>query len=393
MSTINQLFYLKVVHKTMGVEIPKFNISWINIKESVFGIFPSFSMELNDPGNFSEALPIVDGDIITISWAANKTTDANIITLDFKVSEYFVRPIHESKTSKIYITGFLNASDFFFPSKNRGFVGSSGIVLSKLVTEMGISLGTLDATSDAMTWIQDGSNYEFINHILNRSYSPDSAMFAYMDVYGKFNYRDLNKALKQKEKFNAHYNLELAQTLGMSESESNSNIYFKAFDLVSINGEVKRNSGYGVDLVTYDGKTFNITSIKNTQKQTDLFDRQSSVKSSYKYNGGSLNNANVYPDYKAAIVGNSVRKMDFISNGVGLNINGLSQVKCLDKVVLSFPSFIQGGKHINDVHSGPYLVTNIVHTLSSGETYNKQVFLSRCGFNKSLSRTSYNGIQ
>lgn len=377
-------FKFRVTHKTTNTEIPSGNIRFCKISEHILCGFPTLEMELNDPGNFSEDMPLQDNDVLEIYMAS--TPDEDGVVMEFVVSDHRISPIHESQSTKIFITGTYNAKGLLYPPKNRGVRGTSSSVLTTLSGEMGLGIDIDGSTEDAMMWYQRGNAFAFMKHLINRSHKSLDTMVGYISMYDKLHFRSLVNAISKKPKFIAEYNIERAQ-LSIPDKLFDDHIYFQTYDFVSVNGKHKTDGGYGFKMFKYDGKGGEeIKFVDKSLKMADLENISPDVKfSSYENAGWSKSNPNVFGDYDIAPLLKKKLLGSLMANSVVLNANGLSDVRLMDGVTLHFPSFYKNDT-VNSVYSGNYIVTKMIHVISNGNTYTKNILLSRIGINKSDTR-------
>ena len=73
-----------------------------------------------------------------------------------------------------------------------------------------------------------------------------------------------------------------------------------------------------------------------------------------------------------------------------LNVNSQTIINIFDKVELIVPSLpIYDAGSVNELIGGTYLVAGIIHHISKGGIYKKEISLHRNGFNESNHQTSY----
>ena len=393
MSTVNQTYKIKLSLKTAKYEIPKENMVSVVFKESVNDIIPRVIVTLNDKGHMSENVPILDGDVLEMTFAPN--TEADTLTLAFVVSEFRITPKQEGTTSTITITGLLDMNKSMIPFRARTLKGTSKDVFKTLASEAGIKFDSSmgGSPSDNMFWYQYGNALGFVNHILKRSYVPDDISFFYVGQDNVARYASLKKAWSAKKKFIAQYSIEDTQKLVLTQDE-NDIMYFMAFDVVSANGTIKRDVGYGERYISYNGegeaeKNNYVDSTRNANIKNVSKD-YSGKYSKFRRFGWVGSNPNVYKDYHKAIVQNEIIQANLYENTLSLRINAATEVMLLDKVVVKFPSFTDSGHNMNDVWSGEYLVVGVAHSMSYGGAYEKRVLLARRGMNISADRKVYN---
>ena len=176
-------------------------------------------------------------------------------------------------------------------------------------------------------------------------------------------------------------------------TEDKETMFYQSFDIVSINGAIKRKTGYGIKYIAYDGSgsaktTRYVDNTKNAMMKNvnKLYTSKNSNVHQCTWSGS---NPNVFSDYNTAMAQNHVIVSNLYENTISMKINSLTDVKLLDKIHAKIPSFSDSGNSINEVLSGEYLVVGIVHSLSYGGPYEKRILLSRRGLNISKDRNGY----
>ena len=412
-----QMFEFGLTSKNIELNIPRENLLRCTIKESIFQVVPRFELVLKDNSNFTENIPIIDGDVLNIYMATNSDSKV-FIKQDFLIGDYFIVPMNETETKTMLLSGFLDCKNLFFPHKNRSMNGNSKKVLSDIATEMGRELsdnktlyGVSDSSffddvpknvkdviddvrnvgeitpTDSMMWIQNSSNYDFINHIMNHAYLPKDTPFFYATVDGRFYYNSYYRAMNADPLYTAVFDIGASQTVYFDAKEANM-MYYNYYDINVPNGDIKRNTGYGVDYYEYDntGKTIK-TNIFNDKTKNDYLNvnkKQTGVSRKMLLVDGG----NTHSNFNRAYVQNNVIRNDMMGNCIALNIGSTCPVRLLDKILLKIPSNPDKSK-INDIYSGEYIVTDIVHTVSFGGRYEKQIVVTNNGVNKSEFRKDY----
>ena len=393
-STVNQIFLVDLKLNNTDVTIPKENILSVELRESVLHLVPIAVISLNDKGNFTENFPIVDGDVLTLTIAPTKNSES--ITIELIVSEFVVSPRLEAKSSVLYLTAYLNIPTLFTPDTIEAKRGSSFDVLSQIVSTAGkILVNDSSVTpSDDMVWYRHGSLFEYMSYILANSYVSDDTPFMFADSSSKFRYNTYKSAANKATKFMAKYDIAKTQQLFLDDVEDKYLMYFKSFDVVSINGTIKNECGYGVDCFSYNGAAVNTERLDDSFKKTALANVYTGIASpsSLKILPWGKSNPDTYENFYKARILNQILKMNMFENTLTLMINPLTKVSLMDNIDVQFPSFFESNKSLNDVWSGEYLITTIVHTINFGGTYDKTVLVARRGLNKSTDR-SYDNVK
>jgi hypothetical protein len=393
MSVPAKHFYLEIKIKNKNsnlsdqahVSFPSDNIEYLTIKENVLSILPRLEMVVYDSGDLIESIPIVDKDIISITLSSTKEEEG--ITLDFIISSFISHASPEdNQYNKIKIIGYLYVENMFVPHRTRSFSGNSEDVLKRISKESKVDFNNIHnvKSSDKMIWYQDSNNFNFINHILKRSYVDKDTIFFYGNVDNNFIYTSLNKEIDKENTFIARYDRGRTENFVMADDE-NDILYYDSYDLLNLTEIYNNISNYGMRYCYYDlngnMKNETITSIK---KITDLLNKSKDYdgKDCIQSNMGMMSNPNVFKDYFKAINQNIFYKNNLFSVSMTMNINSSTKVKLFDKINVALPSTFFRGGEINDVYSGVYLVTAITYNVTSGNQLQKQIMLSRYGINK-----------
>jgi hypothetical protein len=390
MPTINQQYSIRVYIPNIKYVIPRENLLTVTFKEAISDLIPRVVITLNDKGHMTEHVPLIDGDTIEITFAA--TSESEPITMSFIVSEFIIAPKQEGTTSTITITGLLNCNGLY-EFKSRMLEGSSKDVLGTVAKEFGLTFKSDADAYDTMKWFQYGNNLSFVNHVMNRSYIPDDSALFFVGCNGTARFSSLSNAWKADKKFTALYDIASTQRAQLVSSEKDI-MYFMSFDIISTNGKIKRDVGYGEYYISYDGngeaKKESYNNKNRDANITNVSNDYDGKFSKYKRFGWVGSNPTVFKEYHKAVVQNETILVNLFENTLSMKINPSTQVNLLDKVSVKIPSFSDSGHNMNDVWSGDYLVVGIAHSMSFGGPYEKRVLLARRGMNKSKERKVYN---
>lgn len=394
-ATANQIFFVDLRLNKTDLAVPKENILYVELREGILQLVPIVTIKMNDKGNFTENYPICDGDVITLTIAPTKEADS--ISMEFIVSEFVTSPRTEGKSSVFTLTAYYNIPTLFTPDLVSAKKGSSFDVLSAVVKECGskVSNDSTASPCDNMVWYRHGCVFEYMSYILSNSYVSDDTAFFYMDHTNKFRYNTYKSAAEKNAKFMAKFDIDKTQKLVLQDPEDKDMMYFKSFDVVSINGTVKNEVGYGVRCMSFNGEDDILDeTITDSFKVTDLENVYTGLASpsSLRVLPWAQSNPDVYENFYKAKVHNQILKMNMYENTLTLMINPLTNVSLMDCINLQFPSFFESAQSLNDVWSGKYLITTIVHTITFGGTYEKTILVARRGLNKSSDR-EYNDVK
>ena len=265
--TADSIFLVGLKLKNTEFFIPRQNILTVELRESVIQLVPTLKVTMNDKGNFTENFPITDSDVIELTIAPTK--EANPITMDFIVSEFTIVPKMQGKSSVYVLSAYLSIPMLFTPDILDAKRGNSLQVLTEVAREVGMSVVNDSSIepADNMVWYRQGCVFEYMAHILANSFVPDDTAFFYADHSSKFHFNTYKSAANAKPKFVAKYDIDGTQKFVLEDDEKNI-MYYKNFDIVSINGTVKNECGYGVMCFAYDGKGSTHETIDDTFKKT-----------------------------------------------------------------------------------------------------------------------------
>lgn len=376
--TFNQNFYCTLEidnHKL----IPK-NIINCSIREWIFDILPRLEISLFDDGYLTEVFPIKDDSVLKISFGVNPD-DENITLIEFDIVDKVVDNIENNKSQIISLTGILRTKECFFPIKTRSFKKQTSIqVLEKIGKEIGLNVDkNLNLSSqDLMTWLQVGcSNFEFIKHVLERSYISNDIILAYADIYSNFNLNSFRNALNGTSHL-AKYSVANFNNYVFNDDIEKNTIWYKSFNVVNYTNTFNRIFGYGMKGTYYDFDKLNNIEVKNNSYPL--------TQESYNSNSGKfvsndqfpIYTNNVYKDYFKSEIQNKYLK-GFFNYSVLLDINAIKKVKLFDVVNLVVESLMNNEK--DEVLSGEYIVGGVIHSFGASSLYRKQISLHRNGYN------------
>jgi len=399
MSLPAQHFYLELKIKNKSnvnsnvedIVITKNNIEELTIREDVLSILPRIEIVINDVGGLVDSFPILDEDVMSVV-VSQFEDDVPVIDMEFIISDLsFDGDSGSNHFNKVKLVGYANSLDLFVPYKNRSFNGTGADVLKKIAKETGIKFTNPHnvASSDKMIWYQNSNNYNFIKHILKRSYISNDGVFFYSNTKDNFVYTSFNSEFDKEENFYTEFDKTRVDNFILAEDEKGV-MFFDAYDVVNLNGLFNKMSNYAATFGFYDlkgkyqggivDKIKNIADLHNKKKR---YDGQPSIFC----NVGMFGNKNVFEEFPRGIVQNLFYKYNLFSNSVILNINSMTDVKLFDKVNLAIPAILNGD--FNEVYSGYYLVTAITHNITSDGIYQKKVLVCRNGINESEELKEY----
>lgn len=392
-------YYLKLLIK--GEEYNPLNVFSLVVREWVFEQLPRLELIFLDDGTLSEVFPLEDNDQIDVTIATNKDDDEDQqLNMSFNVVDWKINP-HNDNSFYVKISAVMKNNDIF-SARNRSFNNSNSLnVLIDIALEEGIDvLNPWNVTpGDNMTWYQYSiNNYDFIKHVLERSFVVDDVPFFYANSQNEFVFTSLRSETEKSDETIARFNLEKTFNYALEEDDKDT-IWFSQYDIVNFNGYNNKQSSYGVIYTYYDLEDIVTDRLFYDNIYGELSFRDATKVASDTQNPsiapvyGHLNN--VYDEYFRSLVRNEMLIKQFFSFSLMLNANGLSKVKLFDKIDLIAPaSFGAGGtslkdNDVNEVMSGNYLVGGITHKINANGTYNKLISLHRDGMNRSPFMTSW----
>ena len=391
MSEMNQApgvqYYLSVEIK--GAKYNPVNIRYLVIKEWIFNILPTIEICLIDDGYLLEQVPLEDGEDINITLAKTED-DPNPIDLTFSFDDVEYGILGDNRKSIVTFTGHLKVDDMF-TIKGRCFTKqNSASVLENIAIEawpLQFSNSHNIIPSDQMNWYQNSqTNFEFIKHILRRSYIPNDTAFFYADIENNFIYTSLQSEIDKHNVKKAKFNVANYELNVKDDSDKDDTIWFTAYSIVNSSGYFNKMLTYGYEYNYYDleNPIVKLYSDINKLDSKVSFRNKSLVgKAVTRISSIDYIASNLYGDkYYESLLRNKFLKDNFFANSLVLNINALSQVSLFDTIDIDIPSlFVENGT--NNVMSGLYLVNGIQHEVSVGGIYKKKLSLGRSGMRKS----------
>jgi len=379
--TGNENYFLKL--RIGNADISPSAVSLIVIREWIFDIFPRIELTITDDGTLFEVFNLKDETEIFIEIGKNRD-DKHIIS-KFLLDNYTVDVLAGNGGVIFTINGILKAPTAFYPIKTRSFSKQpSRSVLSQIGTELGLKVQQTQnlSTQDAMKWLQiNSTNFDMIQHVLDRSNIKDDILFSYADVYGNFNITSfLNKA-NQSDSKTAQYSVKNG-TADVFQNQADANIlWYVGYKVENIQGYYNKKIGYGMQEIHYNLSKGFQRSLFNTSKNplAKNINQTASVVDSY--NGGYLP-LELYPDYYQSMINNKYLQAVNMSQRMVLRINSISDVRLFDKVNVMIPSLIKTNE-IQEIYSGDWLVCGIMYKASKGGLFEKELSLHRNGYGDS----------
>lgn len=376
-----QQYYCRL--KIKGHEIASSNIISLTIKEWVVSVLPKLEVIVADLGNIIETITLEDSDDIEVILAKDSSSEDRL-SMVFSFSDYSINIQNDNRMQIVNIVGYLKCENMF-QLQNRGFAKvTSTDIFSKIARECGLNfINPYNiTTNDRMNWYQlNKTNFEFLKHVLKRSYIYDDVGFLYADHTNSLIFTSLNREIDKKDNIVAKFDVEKTEFKG---DTNDSNIYFNSYDVINMSGYFNKINNYGVTVQYYDMEKPVSLQYSKFKKMTDnsFINKKYNGKLAYNLNWGQYNNLNLYSEkYYESLVRNDFLIANFFGYSVMLQINANENVSLFDKINVVIPSMLSGES--NEVLSGMYLVGGIIHNITNGNIYRKMISLHRNGNNSS----------
>jgi len=376
----SQQFFSRVIIN--GQEIASNNIINLTIREWVLDILPKIEISIADFGALIEVVTLNENDEIEVFLGKHLESN-NILHMVFQLSDFNVTVMADNRMLLLNIVGYLKVDDMFI-LKNRRFAGTfSKDVLNQIATETGLEFYNKYNinTNDQMTWLQvNSSNYNFVKHVLKRSYIANDVVFGYADHTNRFIFTSLNREIDNNNYKVAKFNVKESEF--KTDSQDN-NIYYNAYDVVNLSGHYNKITGYGVKVDYYDLEIDNSITYNTINKISDslktFIKTDTNGTKTKNIIGGSFNDLNLYSDKYYETMGRN----EFLINSmfgfsIAIQIDAEEDINLFDKIQLVLPSLVS---EFNDKYSGFYLVGGIIHTIDNGGIYRKCLSLHTNGRN------------
>jgi len=386
-----QQFYLELTIK--GNKYNPLNISYLIIREWIFNPLPYIEIQFADNGFLMETFPLEDGEDIQVTLGKNED-DENPLRLTFSLNDYTVSIAGDNRRSFVNLNGFLKASDMFTLRTRSFSKQNSSLVLSTIANESNIPFSNpFNITpSDNMTWIQNSqSNFDFIRHVLRRSYVPDDMLMFYATTDNKFVLNSLNSSIGRKDTKKSKFSVENYERNIKDDEDKDDTIWFTSYSMVNNSGFFNKRIGYGFEFNYWNLEESIQKTYSKIPKMTALSFRNKEIagKPVIRQFNIDMIEANIYgEEYFESELRNQFLKNNFFANSLVLNINALSKVSLMDKIFVDIPSML-AEEESNEAMSGFYLVAGVQHEVSNGGIYKKKLALGRNGMEKSPDVKNY----
>lgn len=376
-------FFCKL--KIGNAEIAPHAINSLVIREWIFDMLPRLELMLQDDGSLVEAFTIKDQTEIYIEIGKLSEKAPHIIA-NFLVDTFTIDQLTNNGSFVITISAILKTSGIFSPIYTRSFKKKTSIdVLRQIGNEIGLipKVAQNLITSDNMTWYQiNTNNFDFIKHIKNRAYIPDDVLLCYADILGNLNMTSIKTEFEKNKSITARYNIIKTSQEEFEDKADEKIIWFNGYRIENIQGYYNKTCGNGLEYSYYDlNKVQQLNYVSNYYPYVSFSGQPQNGQLADSINYGILTD-NVFPDYFKAKIQKEVIKANTFSQRIAISINSIYDIKLMDKIDIQLPSIINANE-INSVYSGEYLCSGIIHSISRGGIFLKEISLHRNGYNKS----------
>lgn len=355
----------------------------VSISESILSVLPRIEVLLRDVGSLTEVRPILDKMVLSVTMGQRTDDIEDITSLLFNINSfYFNSDVTLNQFTPLILSGYLAGEDMFAPNKNRSFRGSSDEILRRISREVKIPIEIRTTGRENVIWYQDGSNYNFINHVSKRAFISNDGVFFYGTKDGNFVYTSIFTEKAKDLNFTAHYNPDRTEDFVITNKELDI-MFYNSYNSLNVKDCYNNIACYGGTYTQYDLVESITREIHNGLGNTDLdnkFKKYSDI-NTFSLNMGLIGD-NSYKNIYRGKVQNEFFKFCLFSTTMLLNINTTTDVKLFDRVNLRLPSTIDRGED-NDVYSGEYYVAGLTYSVGDQNPYRKTALLCRSGINKS----------
>ena len=378
----SQNFFCKL--KIGSAEIAPHAINSLVIREWVFDMMPRLELMVQDDGSLVEEFTIKDQTEIFIE-IGKLSTDSPHVIVNFLVDTYTIDQLANNGSFIITISAVLKTSGMFSPIHTRSFKKKTSIdVLTQISNEIGLTPKVAQnlIPSDNMTWYQiNTNNFDFIKHIKNRAYIPDDVLLCYADILGNLNMTSIKTEFEKYKSITARYDIKTSQD-GFENKADQNIIWFNGYRIENIQGYYNKTCGNGLEYSYYDlNKVQQLNYVSNYYPYVSLPGQPKNGQLADSINYGILTD-NVFPNYFKAKIQKEVIKANTFSQRIAVSINSVYDIKLMDKIDIQLPSIINKNE-INSVYSGEYICAGIIHSVSRGGIFLKEMSLHRNGYNTS----------
>ena len=361
------------------------NIISITISENVLSLLPKIDLIMNDSGDVLHNRPFLDQDMLYVTMGGR--TSENEVSMIFTINSfYFESDLMNQQGNALHIVGYLASDGLLTDTHRRSYKGSSDKVIGDIASNVGLTYDNRVSGIDSVVWYQNGSNYQFINHVAKRSYVPNDGVFVYGTSDSGIVYTSYNTELAKGAKFIAKFDTEMTSN-DVLYLDDESTVYYDQFNYINNTTMFNTQYTYGMshtryDLSEYAGYEYTINS-----KTTDYFnmhkDYAGTISSGLYMN--AINDKSYVDNIYRGKVLNEYYKYNLFSDTMLMNVNVLNDIKLFDIIDVDITSLIDRVS-TNEVYSGLYFVVSISYTVTRNGRYTKEIMLSRYGINKSFNQ-------
>lgn len=338
-----------------------------NLKIESYKFLPTLTVTFDDVYNILHDIGLpADNAKVTVILPSKSDNLADIF-LEFKITNYKVKPIRNNYNKRIEMSGILNIENLLVKNYEAFKEKTSYEVCEELAKEVGMGLmSNVTSSKDKMNWLNPGMNrYLFLqDEIIKKSWLGDNSfVWSFVDFYYNLNYVDVEKSLTdsidQIEWVAKKHDEEEGATtvspiLSNDMSMKDTNIFFTGGKVNNISTEISLLRGYLRDISYYDVdgnwnkkagsyKEYTLDTItapdgnntvylKGDPNDTTFYENNKS----YHYLG-KIDTANMHPDYLWAEMQNNENVYDL--QKISMNIilpHANFNIKRFEKLKLVF---------------------------------------------------------
>lgn len=390
-NTTNQQYNLRLsLINSIGEEttLNNENVITLSITESVLSIVPKIDITLINVGGFIERTPITDKCMISIvieepNKIAKNIQDntSYIVNSKFIISSFYaMSDLYENKYLTYNISGYLALDNLFVPYHRQSFTGSSDDVLEAVCGEVGFNFDRRVRGVEDNIWYQAGNNFQFMTHVMERSFVDGDGVFVYGTASKDLVYTTMGfESSKEVSKIAKYSKSQTETNMLLNDTK---HMYYDSYNVLN-NAEVYNNVVlYGGLYSYYDMTKYVYDTVHYNGKLTDLYNlnKQYAGQPVFSIGVGLLPDESLFNTIYRGKMMNAFYKFAMFSNSILLNVGSCADVNLFDKIDLYLNSTADGNT-ISESYSGYYLVGAITTTISRDMNILKKVMLCRYGMN------------
>lgn len=382
-SSENSLFDVKLYID--GYPINWKSISTLVVREYIWQVIPTLELTIVDSGLFFEANPITEGSVVDIELSLKKENKP-IIKNQFVVVGSTIsslNPVRNDLFSVSLIAAY-KPIEYVYTTKNTCYSKMTSVdAITSIFKKNKDKVESKISSTDNMTWYQVNQNDNTaIQDIVSRSYiSQDDSIVSFIDRNGEAtitSFKTISLGHGLEMKWNPDKKSDIF-------SEDDNNLYMSSFVYKDASPYANMMGSSKVELTYYQDEdgTIKTETIKAPKFPITFFTNKSrGIEDIFTNNLTRGFTDNTHSKYHQSEAINSVIAGSYLSSYLLTNVKPDSRVKLMNKVELNMTG-IDG--ITNTTYSGEYIITGIVHHISTQGTYQMSTMLSRPGLNKVVS--------